>query len=493
MIGIAIRFFHFGEVLDSPHTWRQADTANYVYDFYKNGIDILHPSVCWMGAHKTVLLEFPLPEALASIAYHLFGESHIVIRVLFFLFFLGSLFFFYRIVDLITNKRTAQIASVIFLFMPLSLFFSRAVHIDFTALFFVHAGIFLLMKGYREKDIRTLILAITMCTLAILIKVPYLFYFSIPVLWFVWKEKRFKYFIQTSFLYLLPLGCFVLWQYHVYAVNSAAPDWEYVSGYRKFNDNGQWYYGDLKQRLSAENWQIIGGRLQAEVLGWIGLAIGLLGVVMTIVKKQWFYVFWFVGTLLYVLIFFNLNLVHNYYQIPFIAICSVLISFGMIQIGKWLKQFNQLAVILMLVALIVESTYYAETHYYIVQSEQVEIGQVIKDNTESEDLVMINYGNYDSKCPNFLYRSRRNGWQIMDYGIEGSILYQLMKEGATQFASIRENKIEGEIAHFLAEFPVQEIELKSSKKKVFLYDLDVAHIWESMPDEEKAFFSRTNR
>ncbi|MFT7611329.1 MAG: 4-amino-4-deoxy-L-arabinose transferase-like glycosyltransferase, partial [Parvicellaceae bacterium] len=174
VIGIAIRFFHFGEVLDSPHTWRQADTANYVYDFYKNGIDILHPSVCWMGAHKTVLLEFPLPEALASITYHLFGESHIVIRVLFFLFFLGSLFFFYRIVDLITNKRTAQIASVIFLFMPLSLFFSRAVHIDFTALFFVHAGIFLLMKGYREKDIRTLILAMTMCTLAILIKVPYL-------------------------------------------------------------------------------------------------------------------------------------------------------------------------------------------------------------------------------------------------------------------------------------------------------------------------------
>ena len=490
VIGIVVRFFHFGELLDSPHTWRQADTANYVYDFYTNGLDLFHPSVCWMGNHKTLLLEFPLPEAIASIGYHIFGESHVIIRLVFFLFFLGAVLFFYKIVDLVASKKTAQVASLIFLFIPLSLFFSRAVHIDFTALFFVHAGIYWLMKGYQKKNFGHLLIASLMCTLAILIKVPYLFYFSIPVIWFVWKEKRLKYFLKTFFLYLIPLGCFALWQYHSHSLNSSAPDWEYVIGYRKFDDNSLWYFGDLKQRLSAENWLLLGERMHSEILGWTGLALGVFGLIMSIIRKHWFSILWLAGTFVYVLIFFNLNVVHNYYQIPFVSISAVFIAVGILQVGVWLKKWKQFTIILLCLLFAGESIYYSEANYYIVQTEQIEIGELIKTNTNQNDLVMINYANYDSKCPNFLYRARRNGWQIMDYGIEGSILYRLMKEGANKFATVRSSTIEGEIGEFLKVFPVQTLDLNSSNKRVYLYDLDVNHIWESMPDEEREAFSR---
>ena len=91
------------------------------------------------------------------------------------------------------------------------------------------------------------------------------------------------------------------------------------------------------------------------------------------------------------------------------------------------------------------------------------------------------------------YKVPDNGWQIMDYGIEGSILYRLMKEGANHFVSIRENKLEGEIAHFLAGFPVKEFNLKSSTKKVYLYDLNISHIWDDMPEEEKVIFSNARK
>ena len=36
---IAIRCFHLGSEIDSPHDWRQCDTAHYIRDFYRNGID----------------------------------------------------------------------------------------------------------------------------------------------------------------------------------------------------------------------------------------------------------------------------------------------------------------------------------------------------------------------------------------------------------------------------------------------------------------------
>jgi len=53
------RIQHLIGPIDDPHSWRQCDTAQYAYAFYQNGTDLLRPSVCWMGNHKTVILEFP--------------------------------------------------------------------------------------------------------------------------------------------------------------------------------------------------------------------------------------------------------------------------------------------------------------------------------------------------------------------------------------------------------------------------------------------------
>ena len=87
---------HFGTELDAPHDWRQSDTAFYIYDFYKNGIDLLYPAVCWMGASDTVILEFPLPEAIVAIFYQLFSESIPLARFIFLSFFMGAIYYLYK-------------------------------------------------------------------------------------------------------------------------------------------------------------------------------------------------------------------------------------------------------------------------------------------------------------------------------------------------------------------------------------------------------------
>ena len=60
-----LRFLH--GPLDDPHSWRQCDSVFYSLDLWKRGLDVLHPHVSWLGAHGTLILEFPATETLAAL------------------------------------------------------------------------------------------------------------------------------------------------------------------------------------------------------------------------------------------------------------------------------------------------------------------------------------------------------------------------------------------------------------------------------------------
>src|SRR5262249_15000452 len=66
---LALRVPHLTGELTDPHAWRQCDTVHFALDFYRRGFDLLHPAVCWLGAHRTILLNFPLSEAITALLY----------------------------------------------------------------------------------------------------------------------------------------------------------------------------------------------------------------------------------------------------------------------------------------------------------------------------------------------------------------------------------------------------------------------------------------
>lgn len=471
-----------GEVIDSPHAWRQSDTANYIWDFYKNGIDLFHPSVCWMGGYKMVILEFPLVEAIVAGCYHLFGDSHVVARMVFFLFFLGSCVYFFKLVKFLSSQRTALYATIVYLFCPLSLFYSRAIHIDFAELFFAFGMAYHYMKGIREERLRHLFVGSIFAFLAFATKAPYALVFFLPLLVFILRERSFLYVLKRAYWFVIPVLLFALWQNHVFTVNDAAPDWDFIPGYRKFVHNAGWYYGSLEQRLIAENWFILKDRLLFEVSGIAGMILFLIG--LCFVRKRLFITLWIIGTLLYLLVFFNLNVIHNYYQLPFVPIVSVVIGLTLTRIHE-MKYWTPWVTIGLLVLLISENVWYAEENYYIIQPEREEIGDALRMSTEADDLVVINYHNFDSKCPNFLYAARRNGWMIPSWGMSADILYKLMLEGADYVAIIRPDEIEGDVKQSLSFYPQKVIQLNENTR-MYLYETDVKYIWDIMPDEAKA-------
>jgi hypothetical protein len=149
---LATRAGHLTGPVDEPHSWRQCDTAYYALDFHREGIDLFHPAVCWMGGHRTLALEFPLPEALMALAFDLFGFHLAVARLVTLLFFCGSAVYLFLLVRRLFGERAAWPALAVYLVLPLGQFYSRALHVDFSAVFFAHAMAWHLLRGYERRS-----------------------------------------------------------------------------------------------------------------------------------------------------------------------------------------------------------------------------------------------------------------------------------------------------------------------------------------------------
>jgi 4-amino-4-deoxy-L-arabinose transferase-like glycosyltransferase len=437
-VSIVLRFFHFGELIDEPHSWRQCDTANYIWDFYKNGIDLFHPSVCWMGSYKTVLFEFPLPEALCAFLYDLFGPYHVVARAFFLFFFLLGVYYFYKILLVYLNRLTAQIAVLIYTVLPLSLFYSRAVHIDFFALCFAFAMFYYYSLGIRDKNWKHIFIGSLFATICFLVKAPYAFSFVIPLLYIISTEGRWKFCFRYSLLFIFPIIFFLFWLYKSNEINSQAPDWTYIPNYHRFNDNFNWYFGKLEHRFIARSWTTLIHRFLYDVSGgFIGLTLVVIGLISSFYyKTNPVFKLWFLGSLVYFFIFFNLNVIHNYYQIPFLPVVSVFISIACVKIVEQFKIGKLLIVSLLLIGVFYQSIIFAEKEYFKIDEEQHIIGDYISKNTSEQDLVLVSVNGLSVHCPNILYRAKRNGWSVPIADINGKIVFNLMKEGCALFVII---------------------------------------------------------
>lgn len=472
-----MRFLHFGELIDGPHTWRQCDTAQYAWSFYEEGIDILHPSVCWMGGYKTTILEFPLPEALSAILYRLFGPAHFWSRLVTLLFFCGAAFYFYRILTLILpNTFAAKLSTLVYLSMPLGIYFSRAIHIDFCAVFFAHAMFYHLWQWLRHENPLQLILGALFMSLAFLVKVPYAWYFALPLGIYLISQRKWTLLLKGIPLLIVPVILFILWERHVVRVNGQAPDWSFLPEYHRFDKMAYWYLGSWFQRVDWENWELILQRIRYEILGTPGLLLAPVGLIFAGRKERKTLWIWFLATFLSLFVFFNLNAVHNYYQIPLMAPLALAVGLGMERIssllGGRLYAFGRMAGLVMLLGFAFYGFRFAEQNYYQVGFIPVGAGYMIQQNTPKDALVAVSYGGLDIRAPHILYRARRYGWSVMEKFLNAQVTEDLRGLGANYLAVVRPEAPGGALGDYLSQFSREEFDLKDGGWKVFLYKIN---------------------
>jgi hypothetical protein len=465
------RMTHFAGPIDEPHSWRQCDTANYALAFYEEGIRLLRPSVCWMGSYKTVILEFPFPEALMALMYHLLGYHLALARFVTFLFFAGSAIYLYLIVCHVLRKRLAMIATAVYMILPLSLFYSRAVHVDFFAIFFAHAMTYHLLRASQGPSRRHLILGLAGGCMAFLIKAPYAFYFGLPLLVLALQGPRLRTIVYLAVGLGVPVLVFILWRVYAEAINGTAPDWGFLPGYFKLVNMGNWYYGAMELRWNPAVWRILLSRFTHEVASPAGAALFMIGASLSLVslfkkraQEDLFLWTWLFGVLSYVAVFLNLNLIHDYYQIPLLAIASIFIAIAIeLPVRILGRSAGTLASILSLFLyglVAVNSLTYAETHFFKLDSIRIEAGEVINRHTPPHALIIAapDLPYTDCRDPRLLYRARRNGWSVSKKQLSPGLIADLKGLGAQYLIVVAPAENVDEIYGYRAEaYPLSNL------------------------------------
>jgi hypothetical protein len=442
---LAVRLPHLGGPLDDPHSWRQCDTAFYSLDFLRRGIDLFHPSVCWLGAHRTLIFEFPLPEAMSAMLYRAFGPDPFWDRLVALGFFVVSAAYLRAFTGLIVERRVSWLVTLAYLAFPLGQFYSRAAHVDFAALAFAHGFLYHAAVAVRGGSLGHAGLAAASGALAAMIKAPYLVPVLGPLALVVW-DRRGPRSIALSGGALLAAGvAFVAWRRHVDAVNGAAPDWSFLPGFYKEVNPLWWYVGDLAQRLEIGNWIKLARRALFEILTPLGALLALLAWLPRGARNAGpgplaVALAWTAATLLYLAVFFPLNVIHNYYQTPFLAPLALLVGLGGAAVWERLPRLGAsrlpsgaLAFAGFLVAAVLSVS---SLGYYRVDWLRVEAGRLIAAETPRDDLVVVADHGSGYSDPRLLHRADRLGWPLAIADLDPDRLARLAGLGARWVAVV---------------------------------------------------------
>jgi hypothetical protein len=217
---------------------------------------------------------------------------------------------------------------------------------------------------------------------------------------------------------------------------------------------------------------LLWGRLKYEILAVIGVPLLLIGGLI-----QWrrfannFMRIWALGTLVYLLIFFMLNVHHDYYQIPYLAPIAFFVAVPLngiyAQISLRNRVFAGLVLTLCLGLFGLQSIRLTEGkslnagekeyfgNYFKEDELLLKAGKVIQAHTPENALVIATFGGLDCRCPNLLYAARRNGWSIAKQNLSVTLLQRLQQEGATHFAILQIDPMSEELEAYVQQFKME--------------------------------------
>ena len=453
---MAFRLARMDGPLDDP-SWRQVWCAYQAQQIFRESPpDWLCVKINYMGRRDVSVWNFPLYEDLVGAAYKVAGrESLPMARTITLLFWCGSAFYLFAATRLFAGTRAAAYATTAYMILPLSLFYSRAIHYDVAVLFFCHAMLFHGLRRLAGGSLGHLAAVLAAACLAMLIKPPYAFYFGLPLLVWGWLHRpRWTTPFRVIGFFILPLACgwsFDRFRLHLDRDAVLGPLYPFV--YSKESARN-FFFGSLALRLNPQLWH----GLLGSVVRYVTTPIGLLMCIPAVLpphgesRTAWLMTWsWVAGTACYVLLVFPMvTSPHDYYLLPLVAPASVLVGVGLSRIAAWLEAnagwWGRAIVALLLLLFtwksedaIVRGPYFRLDHQFIAA------GNVIRTQTRPDDLIVITaygrtIGNTD---PRQLYWADRRGWAIRPGELDEKTLALYRGAGARYAAVIQQPEADG--------------------------------------------------
>jgi len=453
---MSIRMVHMGGELDEP-MWRQTDTAYMARRMMNESPpDLLNPKAPYRGTQDVKAAEFPIYPALVSLAYKALNGEHLpAARTVTILFFMGGSWLLFLSVRMLSGARIAAWTTVIYMLAPLGIVYSRMVHPDFSIIFFSHLFLYGLLRFVESARWRWWLLATAGGMAAFLMKAPYCFFLGLLPGWW-WLTDRQKRtvsrFTGLATVFILPLAAAIWFNDH--RIAQEAPFEEslvYPMKWTAETSAGR-FFGHLSDRADIEGWKLIIKRMTFMVLTPAGVLLGLAGMIVTARNKKesdenfrgWVPWVWLSGAALYVVLIFPMVIGgHEYYTIPLIAPAALLAAIGLVKTIDWTekKRASYAAIALILFSVLMftgvkvglsRGPYLSGFPFFDVDWQRVRAGEVIRDNTPDEQLVLsVTHGRSTGwSDPRILYYADRLGWTIAAWDLTETNLADFILAGA---------------------------------------------------------------
>jgi hypothetical protein len=215
----------------SIHQWRQADCLSIAKNYYEEGMHFFEPKIHYQGpVDGKAVSEFPILNYTVAFLWKIFGEHEFIYRLLEYLIFIASMFvLFNTLLRQFKSSWFAFFSVSVFLTSPLLAYYSLNFIADVPALSIGIIAFCHFLRFYNSKEVRFFYYALIFGTLAVLIKASALMGLSLLLLFSfidifnltkVFKtDKLFEKKISPMVAIVLSVSVIVLWYRFALAYN----------------------------------------------------------------------------------------------------------------------------------------------------------------------------------------------------------------------------------------------------------------------------------
>jgi hypothetical protein len=426
--------------VDNPvldwHAFRQADTASVTNQYVKHGVDLLRPhyhdlSNIQSGQENPEgwrMVEFPLINGLLALLLRALPSLPLELtgRLISILASLGSLTFLYLLVKKITkSKSAAWLSGFFFALLPYSIYYSRVILPEPFMLLFSLGSLYFFTIALDLKKTFTSwqwLTSAILLSLASLLK-PFVLFLAPVYATLLWQNKTRKRWSPWWLVYLA-IALMPLWWWRgwieQFPSGIPASDW-------LFNGNG------IRFRPAWFRW-IFYERMTKLILGFGGVLLAGIGLLLSDRKTKAVLWAWSLGLLAFISVLATGNVQHDYYQVIFIPLLSACLGLGTWQVWRQLKLrivdqasrfWGQVGLGLLILASLGFSWQQVAGYFNVNHWEYQAAGRAV-DRLTPSDAKVIAPAFGDTQ---FLFQTNRTGWPI-GFEIEDKI-----NQGATHYVT----------------------------------------------------------
>ncbi|MCL5091085.1 MAG: glycosyltransferase family 39 protein [Patescibacteria group bacterium] len=454
ILGLVFRLYKIGIPLADHHSWRQSDTAAVARNFVKEGWNFLKPKIDNMtplhpgtpNNERLFLVEPPIYNSIVAGVYGLFGVEVKYARLVTIFFSLTSLLFLYLIATHFWGEKVGLLTAFFGAVLPYNIYYSRVVLPEAMIICFSLAMFYFAIKWLANGSTLYFVLFTLFSSLSFSQKTFPLF-FLLPLAYLIWQKYGFNLFKEKKLYlwFLVAFVPFVLWRFWVGRFPEGIPAnlWLFNQGNIRFK--GAFFYWIFAKRI---------GEL---ILGYWGLPLVILGLILKPKKEGWFFHFWLLSLLIFTTVFAAGNVTHDYYQIPWAWVLSVFLAKGAnFLLFEKHEDFNRplcISSFILCTAFALAFSWFQVRDFYNIQSG-VDLAGVAVDELTSKDALVLTG---DSNDATLLYNTNRWGWTggyASNYPNEPNVVEQVKQMGASYYVTTKFDRNSEFGKYMLNKYPI---------------------------------------